>query len=118
MIAHSVNYEVASLISMTLSTALAYVGNRQWTFRSENRWVGEFLGFAVSRTATIALNALLLYVLVEFVRIDKMEAQVLSIIVVTALNYGVGKFLVFAPRKTRNSKLMSIYTAENEQREL
>ena len=104
MIKLSVNYEVASLISMTLSTTLAYIGNRLWTFRSDNGWVGEFLGFAITRIVTIILNALLLYVLVQFLRVNKMAAQVLSIVVVTVLNYLVGKFLVFAPKRMGDSE--------------
>lgn len=111
MTALRVNYEIASLISMTLSTVLAYVGNRLWTFRSDNGWMGEFLGFAVTRGTTIALNALLLYLLVQLTRTDKMVAQVLSILVVTAVNYGVGKFLVFAPRRTRGSEIATFVEA-------
>ncbi len=117
MIILSVNYELASLISMTLSTILAYVGNRLWTFHSENGWIVEFIGFSVSRIVTIMLNALLLYFLVQFVRVDEMTAQVLSILVITAVNYGVGKFLVFAPKRTKVPK-MAIYAEGGARRDI
>lgn len=88
-------YELSSAISMLVSTFLAYLGNRIWTFHSSRRWWRELIEYSISRIATIALNELILYCLVEYVGVGKFISQVVSVVAITIINYAVGKLVVF-----------------------
>lgn len=94
LIAH-IYYETSSVISMIVSTFLAYVGNRLWTFHSIRGWLIEILEYSVTRFVTIIINGLILYELVESARLGEFFSQVVSVIVITVINYAIGKLVVF-----------------------
>lgn len=92
----------STVIAWILSVLFAYVTNRKWVFESQAQERGavlkEILSFFTSRLSTGILDWLIMFICVKRLGMDDMLIKIASNVLVIALNYILGKFVVFRKR--------------------
>lgn len=92
----AVQLQIANIISWIGANAFAYGMNRRYVFQSKNPHVfKELLTFLSSRIVTLILDMVIMHVGTIWIECNYMLVKLLSIIVVTIVNYLFGKLLVF-----------------------
>ena len=103
---HSVQLQIAVIISWIVACAFAYVTNRIWVFESKSKKIIlEMFKFFSSRLATLGLEMLIMFVFVTLLGLNTdmwvviwtLVAQVLIII----MNYVLSKLVVFKDKKDK-----------------
>ncbi len=85
-----------SVIQWVVGVVFGYVMNRKYVFKShEPGIVKEFLQFSGGRLATLALDAVMMILLVNYLGVDKNISRILVAVLVMIGNYFISKFLVF-----------------------
>lgn len=99
-------YTVANLITIIVVKLTAYVCNKNFVFKSKcENFVGllkEFGRFVIARGATALIDYFGLILLVEIIKLPKMEGKIIVTVLVIIINYIVGKKAVF--KDTKNEK--------------
>ena len=92
----------STVIAWILSVLFAYVTNRKWVFESQAQERGavlkEILSFFKSRLSTGIVDWLIMFICVKRLGMDDMLIKIASNVLVIALNYILGKFVVFRKR--------------------
>lgn len=92
----AVQLQIANIISWIGSNAFAYGMNRRYVFQSENSHVlKELVTFLSSRVVTLLLDMVIMHVGTIWLGFNYMLVKWFSIVVVTIVNYLVGKLWVF-----------------------
>ena len=79
---NSLELQIANIISWIISVLFAYITNRKFVFKSQNKNIfKEFFSFTSSRIITLLCDMLIMY------------------LGVTVLNYIISKFFVFQNKK-------------------
>lgn len=99
MLSMGANYLFAASVAMTAAVVVSFMGNRRWAFKSGDVIIPQMLRFFYTRATTIAFNYLLLWVMVSRFNIGPLPSQLVSIIVITLINYCFGKLYVFKTRR-------------------
>ena len=96
-------YLIALIVSYFFATIVAFGLHRRFTFRVQGRErvVLQFLRFEAVYAITLAINALLLWLLVERAQLSAILAQALIVVVTTVVSYLGHKFFSFR-RRTRD----------------
>ena len=68
------------------------------TIRSQENWRGSFLRFYLSQLVTLAFGIAALFLLVEFMRMNPLIAQLLIISGSVVLSYGLHRYYTFRER--------------------
>lgn len=87
---------IANLIAWFFAVLFAYLTNREWVFSSSNK--NKFLeacNFYIARIATLIIETIILYFLIQMLGVDELISKVLSNVVVIILNYIFSKLFVF-----------------------
>lgn len=96
LVAASVGYVAASVVSYVVSNALMYLGNRYFTFRLGHEGFWSAYGrYLLVGLVVVALNAAVLAALVEGLGLDETLAQALSLLVITPPAYVMFKRWTF-----------------------
>lgn len=87
------HYLIANIAGFFFSIGFSYYCNRRWTFKKTNsqnffRYFSFYLG-------SLILSSILLKIIVEFFEIIPEIANIITIVIVTCVNFLVVKFLVF-----------------------
>ena len=94
-----VNYIIGNVISWVFAVAFAYVTNKIWVFENKNFTKDyifkEAMSFVGSRIATLVVETVLMFLLVDLISIEKMISKVFVSIIVIILNYVFSKLFVF-----------------------
>lgn len=97
----SLHYIASNIIGWVAAVTFSYFANGKWVYQSTARrgWreAGEFV---FSRLFSLGLETALLFVLVDFLRADKLIAKLAVAVVVVVVNYLTG-LLVFKRKKKR-----------------
>lgn len=92
-------YVTSNVAAWVIAVAFSYFANGKWVYRSTGRrgWreAGEFVA---SRLFSLGLETALLFLLVDFLRADKLIAKLAVAVVVVVVNYLTG-LLVFKRKK-------------------
>lgn len=89
-----------SVIQWVVGVVFGYVMNRKYVFKSHAPGiVKEFLQFSCGRLTTLALDACMMILLVNYLHVDKNVSRVLVAVLVMIGNYLISKFLVFKKEK-------------------
>lgn len=90
-------YLFASVISLSVATIVSFVLQKLWTFRNydASRVHVQFPLHLTLALTNIALNTMLLYVLVEWLRVWYLIAQVLVGGCLACMNYAIYKHVIF-----------------------
>lgn len=93
------NLLITNVIAWFISVVFAYITNAKFVFSdSKDMSFKQFLSFTSSRLATLVIETILLYVLLDLVHIDSLVSKIISNIVVIVLNFILSKLLVFKSR--------------------
>lgn len=92
------NYVGAKVLSTAGGTVNGFFWNKFWTFRNgSKRYVRQLAKQAIAGAASVGLNALIVFILVDFAKFDR--ASVVTIAIATAIvfffNYPVNRYWVF-----------------------
>jgi putative flippase GtrA len=92
-------YATANLFALIISKIFGYFMNKLIVYRSyTNNWMDtliEILKFVLARGITGVVDFCGVIFLVEYIKMDKLYAKILLIVVVVILNYVLGKKAVF-----------------------
>lgn len=98
-LADSKVYLLANALAWVGAVIAAYIMNRKWVFQSENRVVKEFLSFVAMRFLTLLAESVLLWLLVDCMKVHPMGSKILVSVVTVAANYVLCKFKIFVTKK-------------------
>ena len=93
-----IELQAANLIKWTTGVLFAYVTNRIFVFKSKTKskeQFKEFSSFVMARFATLFLDMGLMMILVTYMQMYDMLAAIISIAVVTIVNYFLSKIFIF-----------------------
>lgn len=95
----SLHYIASNVIGWVAAVAFSYFANGKWVYRSTaRRGLREAGEFVASRLFSLGLETLLLFVLVDRLRADKLIAKLAVAVLVVILNYLTG-LLVFKRKR-------------------
>ncbi len=85
-----------SVIQWVVGVVFGYFMNRRYVFKSHNpHLVKEFLQFSSGRLLTLALDAIAMVLLINFLGVNKAVSRILVAVLVMIGNYVISKFFVF-----------------------
>ncbi len=88
--------QIANVISWVLSVAFAYVTNRIFVFKSQNKNIlSEILKFVGSRVLSLLMDIGIMFLIVTVLSMSDIVGKLISQIVVIIANYILSKLLVF-----------------------
>lgn len=91
---------LSNIIAWVWSVLFAYITNKKWVFHSTNgQWLKEMLSFYGSRVATLLIETVLLFVLINLISVGEMYAKIFSNVIVIILNYILSKVFVFSKNR-------------------
>lgn len=94
------NYIICSFISWVLAVIFAYFMNRKYVFKSkEKNILKELSSFILVRIISLLAELAIMFVFVEFFKIDDRIAKIVVQISSIILNYIFSKIYVFKDRK-------------------
>lgn len=97
-------YLAANSVAWLGAVLFAYVMNRKLVFHSERDIIHEFLEFAGLRLATLAVENLLLYLLIDVWQWQSPLAKLAVSIVTVAANYAACRLRIFRGGETKRIK--------------
>ena len=90
------NYIVCTVLSWITAVLFAYVTNRKFVFESKDKKIVlEFIKFVSCRLLTLGSEILVMYILVDLLRLNDMISKVLVQFIIVILNYILSKIIVF-----------------------
>ena len=89
----------SNVIAWFFAFAFAFITNKAIVFQSRG-WrdrtaLREFASFLAVRLFTLVLDTVLLYILVEWLLVDRLLSKVVVNVIVILVNYAVSKFFIF-----------------------
>jgi putative flippase GtrA len=93
-----VYYLIATTISFIVAVTWSFYLNRRWTFRVKRGLIPQYGAFFLVNTAVMLLNVGLLYVFVDYLKVDDLLAKLGITLILGILNFTVNKFWTFRPK--------------------
>lgn len=96
-------WQLANMISWICAVLFAYLTNRKWVFKSENtNCFKEFTRFAYYRVASLLIETVTLFILIEMLFTTPLIAKLIAAVLVVVANYIFSRLFVF--RKIKKYK--------------
>lgn len=96
---HHMNYQVANAIAWFLSVLFAFITNKLWVFHSKSfelkTFVWETFSFFGFRLASLAIDALILWIGITLLSGNALLVKIIDQVVVVLLNYFFSKWFIF-----------------------
>ncbi|MDD6878703.1 MAG: GtrA family protein [bacterium] len=90
------NYMISTSLSWIIAVSFAYIANRIFVFESKNKGVLlEIIKFFGCRLFSLGSEIIVMYILVDLLKINDMISKVIVQFVVLMLNYVFSKIIVF-----------------------
>lgn len=96
------NYIISLLFAHILGVVHSYFWNSKWTFKSGSytyKNLAKFVGVYVS---SFTINLLVLYIMVDFLRINPLFSQVVALFITTLISFVGHKYWSFKTSKLHN----------------
>lgn len=90
-----IDYQIANMISCSCGIINNFFLNYFFNFKTRNRFVIRFLSFYSVGLLGLGISSLMLYLLIERLGINKIFAKILTIFVVTIVQYALNKYISF-----------------------
>lgn len=94
---------VANVFAWIVAVLFAYWTNRTWVFRSQVHGIKailkEFMAFVSARITSLFVETVLLYLLVDWLKVNDMFSKILLSFVTVALNYIFSKLWIFKKKE-------------------
>lgn len=94
------NYQISLLITFLVSTTQAHYTQRKFVWKSEGRYFDELLKFGLATLLIYFVNIVLLELFLRNSSLEVFEAQVVCILILTVLSFGIQKRIVFKSFKS------------------
>lgn len=91
-----VYYLISNIIAYSLATIHSYFWNSTWVFNYNKRLeIKSSIKFIILNLCGLALNTFILFLLVDFLNINKFISLIFATVLVTIINYIFNKMWVF-----------------------
>jgi dolichol-phosphate mannosyltransferase len=102
-------YILGAAIAFIIVVTFNFILNKYWTFKDKkkrkNIVVGQYLKYIVIGGIGMGINILSLYILVEYMNLWYIFAEILAIIVATLWNFEGSRYIVFGIRKNKYNNM-------------
>ncbi|NQX60251.1 GtrA family protein [Paenibacillus qinlingensis] len=105
------NYMFSLLIAHTLGVVHSYLWNSKWTFKSGSHTYKNLVKFMGVYVCSFLINLLLLYIMVNYLRINPLFSQVVALFITTVVSFIGHKFWSF---KTNKFQKWSVRHVDNK----
>lgn len=96
------NYMICTVLSWIAAVLFAYVTNRIFVFESKTKNIlVEFIKFLSCRLLTLGSEVLVMYILVNILKLNDMISKILVQFIIVVLNYILSKILVFRNKENK-----------------
>lgn len=89
------HYIIANVLSWIISVFNAFYWNNKYVFDSKSSWIKSLYKTYVSYGVSFILGVVLIYVLVEWIKISEIIAPLVILIITIPLNFLMNKFWAF-----------------------
>ena len=89
------HYIIANILSWIISVFNAFYWNNKYVFSSKSSWVQLLCRTYISYGASFVLGVVLIFILVEWIKISEVIAPLIILIVTIPLNFLMNKFWAF-----------------------
>lgn len=94
------NYIACTVLSWIAAVLFAYFTNRIFVFESKDKKVlKEFIKFVSCRLLTLGTEIVVMFLLVDLLKLNDMISKILVQFIIVVLNYILSKLLVFKQKK-------------------
>ena len=94
------NYLACTILSWIASVLFAYFTNRIFVFESKDQKVlKEFIKFVSCRLLTLGTEIVVMFILVDLLKLNDMISKILVQFIIVVLNYILSKIIVFRKKK-------------------
>ena len=103
----SVHYLAAAVVSFVGAVTNNFIWNMVWTFkgRAKDKSVKrKYLSFFAISTVSLGINLLVLKVLVEYVLLSVVTAQLAAIMIVSSLNFCLNYLITFGEKPDKHTE--------------
>ena len=91
-----VYYIISNIIAYSISTLNSYLWNSKWVFKYNGNNVNQTtFKFIILNIIGLVLNTIILFLLVDIIKLPKIIALIITTWVVMILNYFINKLWVF-----------------------
>ena len=95
----NINYLISNIISWIISVSFAYVTNKLYVFNSKDKnkdsVIKEFIKFVNFRLTSGVIEMILLFLLVDMIRVNDIISKLVIGVIVVVLNFIFSKIFVF-----------------------
>lgn len=92
----NLNYIYSNIISWIISVTFAFITNKIYVFKSkEDNVFKEVIKFYISRLTSLLIELLIMYLMVDLLKINDMISKIIVQFIVIILNYIFSKIFVF-----------------------
>ena len=89
-------YLMAKILSFSVAVLNSYIWNRRWTFRSNDpAKLRQFIKFLTISIVGVVLNALIMYLSVDYLYLNDIYGLVFATVIVMFWNFLANKFYTF-----------------------
>ncbi len=90
------NYTICTVLSWIVSVLFAYITNRKFVFKSDEKNIlKEFISFTSARVLSLLFEIVAMYIFVEVIILDDRISKIIVQFVIVILNYIFSKIFVF-----------------------
>lgn len=89
------HYIIANILSWVISVFNAFYWNNKYVFDSKSSWVQSLCRTYFSYGASFVLGVVLIFILVEWMKISEVIAPLIILVVTIPLNFLMNKFWAF-----------------------
>ena len=93
-----IHYLISNVLSWIVAVIFAYYINRIFVFNSKTKSkekLKEFINFIACRIATLVIETLVMYLMVDIIKLNSDIAKIIAQFITIVLNYIFSKFLTF-----------------------
>ena len=94
----NIGYKLALIIGYIISINVSIFTMRYYVFRSKGKWYAEYLKGWEVYLATLLLNYVAMFLMVDWLEINELLAQAVFAIIVAVLTYVFHKYFTFHKR--------------------
>ncbi len=98
------SYLVANVVALLCGVVCSYLLNRNINFRVFDKAMSRFMLFLTVQFFCLALSTIILYLLVDLARIDKLIAKGFTLIPIAVLPYFLNKKITFGNLDRKKTK--------------
>jgi len=93
--------KLSAAVGYAVSIPLNFIGNRAFSFRSGNKWLGDLLRYATLHLSNVLLTTFAMGAVVDTLHLHYAVGIVAAVVLIPAINFSVMNLWVFSSRVRR-----------------